>query len=325
MTSATTSAPSRTRPRFGGVDALRNLAPVAALAMLFVVLAIVSPSFLSARNLLNVLDQWAPVLILAIGGTIVVVSGALDLSVGGIYSLTTIATVMIANLSGSAFAGIVAGLAAGVLLSLVNGLLSTLAKVTPFVATLATSVVFGGLALFITGGSFQRTTDPALGFARQTFLGAKLTVWIALVVLAVTVFLLTRTSFGRYLYAVGGNVDAARLAGVRVDVVRAAAFAIAGLAAGIAGVLLASRTSAAGASDGSGTAFLVWTAILIGGNSLSGGNAAPWRTVVGVFFLALIGNGFTLMQMPAQLQQVLTGTILAIAVALDALTRHRRR
>lgn len=303
----------------------RDLGPLLAFVALFVVLSIASESFFTARNLLNVLEQWAPTLILALGGTIVVVSGALDLSVGAMFTLSGVSTVMLTNASGSIVVGIIAGLAIGTALGLANGLLSTAARITPFVATLGTSIAFAGLALWLTGGTFQVVKDPAFAFASKDLLGVNVSIWIALVVLGAVSFLLAKTSFGRYLYAVGGNVEAARLAGVRVDLVRVAAFAAAGLTAAVAALLMVSRSSSAGPADASGTAFMVWTAILIGGNSLSGGHASPWRTVVGVFTLALISNGFTLMQLDPLIQQVLTGGILLLAVGIDAWSRARRR
>jgi ribose transport system permease protein len=137
-------------------------------------------------------------------------------------------------------------------------------------------------------------------------------------------FLLSRTTFGRYVYAVGGNPEAARLSGVRVNVIRTATFALSGLAAGIAGVILFSEVETAQWNANSGIEFDAITAIVLGGTSLFGGEGAIWRSVLGAFFLMMIGNGFNLLGTTPQWQYVIKGVILAAAVSLDAWARRRR-
>jgi ribose transport system permease protein len=151
--------------------------------------------------------------------------------------------------------------------------------------------------------------------------------WSIIVMAAFVVtlaYVLARTTYGRRLYAVGGNAEAARLAGVRVELVRASTFIISGLASGIAGAMLASRVSTAQADTATGLEFTVLAGVVVGGTSIQGGEGAVWRTVVGVLFIALIENGFTLLGVDPIYQQIVLGTIILSAVAADAWTRRTR-
>jgi ribose transport system permease protein len=154
-------------------------------------------------------------------------------------------------------------------------------------------------------------------------LGAKYSVWVFAAFFCITAFLLARTTFGRAVYAVGGNPEAARLSGIRVGLVRGACFALSGLAAGIAGVLAASRTSSAQADLGSGLELAAIAAAVVGGTSIMGGEGAVWRGVLGVLTLALIGNGFDLLNIDTTYQMIVQGALILIAVAADQLLRRR--
>jgi len=262
----------------------------------------------------------------AVGGTFVFIAGGFDLSVGAISGFGAI-------IAGKAFLGTGVGLWGSLLLGALvglgcgvgNGLLVTLGKVNAFIATLATSIVIYGFAQVVTGGnlvSVSANRFSILGLGSAWGINYPVFVWIAFALAAG--FLLSRTRFGRYAYATGGNAEAARLAGVRVNVVRAATFAISGLAAGIAGVILFSEVGTAQWNANSGIEFDAITAIVLGGTSLLGGEGAIWRTVLGAFFLQMIGNGFDLLGTTPQWQYVIKGLILAAAVSLDAWARRRR-
>ena len=310
----------RWRPAWN-LSGVRDLGVLVTALVLFIVLSLNASAFLSQQNLLNLLEQWAPIGILALGGTVVIVTGGFDLSIGSMFALSSVVSVMVAQQSVPL--GLVAGTAAGIACGLVNGVLGTFGRMNVFVATLGTSIVFTGLAARLSNGKIQAVSDPGFGFVNQRVLGVAISGWLfALAIVACSVYL-RQTSYGRRTYAIGGNEEAARLAGVRVYAVRICAFAIAGLGAGLAGVIVASQSLSASSEGYLGTQFNAWTAMLIGGNSLAGGEGAVWRTVVGVLILALVHNGFNLLGVDPLYQQGLTGLILLVAVGLDALVRRR--
>jgi ribose transport system permease protein len=313
-------APRRRR----SIASARDYSTLIAVGALFLTLCFSSAVFFTERNLLNVLNQWTPVALMALGGTVVVIVGGFDLSVGSIFVLSGVVAAKVAT-STSAEVGIVAGLAVGVACGLSNGLLITFGRMNDFVATIGTLIAYSGLAVAVTGGFTISVDDPDFGWLGRTApLGIQLSIWILAAAIAATSFLLAATVFGRRARAVGGNLEAARLSGVRTSSVIITAYLISGLSAGIAAVLLASRSLSAIADTSSGAAFQVWTAILVGGNSLVGGAATIWRSVVGVVLLALIANGFNLLGVSPTYQQVVTGGILLASVGIDGFVRSRK-
>jgi ribose transport system permease protein len=301
----------------------RDYGIVVAFLALFVALSVASDSFLQRQNLSNILDQWAAFGLLACGETMCIIAGVFDLSVGSIVTVSGVVACKVA-ISSSPALGLVAGAATGLGLGIANGVVIDRTRINSFIGTLATSIVFGGLAVIITGGltvTVLKTGFGALG--QDTLLGIKYTGWLWIVFAILTAFVLSRTSFGRYVYAVGGNVEAARLSGVRVGVVRTACFAISGLGAGLAGDLLASRTQSAAANLGSGMELTAISAAVVGGTSILGGEGAIWRGVLGTLLLAIIGNGFNLLNIDTTYQQIVQGGLILLAVAADQLARRR--
>lgn len=309
------------RTRTSGLR-LRDFGVVFSLVILFVALSTMSPVFLSSNNLLNVLTQWAPIGIMALGGSAVLLTGGFDLSTGAIFVSSGVAATMVAE-SVSVPVGVLAGVGAGAALGAINGLLGTVGRMNVFVATLGSSIVFTGLATAVTGGTVQIVSDAGYGFAQNKPLGVSVGIWVFIVATVLIWALFRRTVLGRYLYATGGNREAARLAGVRTELVRFSAFTIAGASAGVAAVLLSSMSLSAGTSSGNAVAYSVWTAMLIGGNSMLGGEGAIWRTLAGVALLALIQNGFNLLGVEPLYQQMATGMILLLAIGMDAWGRSK--
>jgi ribose transport system permease protein len=302
-----------------GVLDFRSYGILYAVVGLFVVLALTSESFLTQRNLLNVCDAWAPIAIMALGGTIVLLTGGFDLSIGGIYVVCGVVATSIANDTNAAV-GLLAGLGAGAALGAVNSIFITGGRMNPFVATIGTSIMFGGLATVISGGLVIAVTDMNFDVLGNKYLGVNASIWILVIAIALCSFLLNRTTFGRYIRAVGGNSAAARLSGVRVKTVMAGAYIISGLSGGIAADIVASGSLSS--SNSTAVAFSVWAAILLGGNSMYGGVGSVWRTIAGTALLALIQNGFTLLGVGPVYQEVATGAIFLLAVAIDS--RFRR-
>ena len=305
---------------------IRDYGVVVAFIGLFITLSASSPVFLTWQNMKNLAFQTAPVGIIAVGGTLVFIAGGFDLSVGAISGFSGIMAAKAFNSTGlGLWPSLILGALVGLGFGLGNGLLITLGRVNAFIATLATSIIINGLGQVVTQGnlvsvSSERFTTLGLG----TLWGINYPVFVWFGFAGICGFLLSRTAFGRYVYAAGGNAEAARLSGVRVNVVRATTFAVSGLAAGIAGVILVSEVQTAQWNANTGIEFDAITAIVLGGTSLLGGEGAVWRSVLGAFFLQMIGNGFNLLGTTPELQYVIKGLILAAAVSLDAWARRRR-
>jgi ribose transport system permease protein len=326
MTSSATPAEAESSRASSLLDRIdvRSYGIVLSFLALFIALSFASDKFLTTRNLLNILDQSAPVGIVACGVTIGIIAGVFDLSVGAIFAVAAVAACKLALMT-NPWLAIILGTLFGAALGVVNGVLVNRVKINSFIATLASSIVFRGIAILVTGGLIVTVTDPTfkiLGTA--TLLSAKYTVWVFAVVILLSSFLLSRTALGRYFYAVGGNAEAANLSGIPVERVRTIAFIISGFCAGIAGVLAASRTSSAQPDLGMDLALQAIAASVVGGTSIMGGQGAIWRAVLGVLILAMIGNGFNLLGIDTIYQQIVQGLLIMLAVGLDQLLRRRR-
>lgn len=320
MAGGTIAAPRRSLLQLRRV---RDYGIPIAVAIVFAYLSFASPVFFTARNLLNVLDQSAIVGMIAAAGTLVLISGCLDLSTGAVFAIAGVFAGLLAARLPIPVALVVGALTGGAF-GLGNGVISTAGRVNSIITTLASGIMIRGLALAITGGALVRVTDSrfaVLGNAEVS--GITAAVFVFLVMVALTWFLLARTTFGRYIYAVGGNAEAAKLSGVRINRIQTIAFVTSGLAAGTAGVLSASRVATGQADAGIGLEINAIAAILIGGTSISGGEGAVWRTVFGVLLVTLIGNGFNLLDVNPIWQQVFQGAVILGAVALDSWSRRR--
>jgi ribose transport system permease protein len=297
---------------------------VASFAALFAVLSLTSGAFLTKTNLLNVLEANAPVGIAACAGTLVIVAGGLDVSVGATFALAGVLTAKVTIGTGSVPLGIAAGVAAGAAVGLANGLIVTAGRVNSFVATLASGIMVQSGASVLAGGNLLTPSEhgyTALG--RDALLGIKWSIWLFALVAAIAGVLLARARFGRQAIVVGANPEAARLAGVRVARVRCLTFVLSGGAAALAGIVFASRGGQTDASIG-GTAFVlsVIAAIAVGGTSLRGGEGAIWRTVIGVLFLGLVTNGLNLLNVDPTYFQIFTGLLILLAVAVETAARR---
>jgi ribose transport system permease protein len=315
----------RIRPPADLPGRLRRAAIVFPFLILFVVLSVASGPFFTKVNLLDILDQQAATLIIAAAGTLVLVAGGIDLSVGAIYALAGVTAAHLA-LSAPPAVAILAGLGVGLAVGLANGVITTFFRINSLIATLAMSFVVSGLASLVTSGNLIILySRPSFGdLARTSFLSVNTSTWIMVVTVVLLAVVLARTTAGRYMYAAGGNAEAARLAGVRVQLIKVATFVISGGAAALGGLIDTSRVLSAQASNGeTALTFTVLAGIVVGGTSILGGEGGIWRTVVGVLFIALIGNGFDLLGLNPLYEQITLGAILLIAVGTDAWTRLR--
>lgn len=296
-----------------------------AFILLTIFLTAQSSAFLTTSNLLNLLNNAAPQLIIGAAATLVIIAGGFDLSVGAVFALAAVVAAKLAPVLGPVGAllvGVLVGLVAG----LVNGTVIAYGRVNSFMATLASSMVVGGIAFVITKGTVVVVESQSYGQLGQArFLTVPIPVYVAVAFVIVMGILLARTVVGRHIYATGDNAEAASLAGVNVRRIVLLTFALSGLAAGLAGVVYSSRFQS-GQADAGGIALTlaVIAAIVVGGTSIRGGEGAVWRTFVGVLFIAVIGNGFNLLQIEATYQQIVQGLIILTAVALDGWSRLRR-
>jgi ribose transport system permease protein len=319
--------PDRTAPKKALLAALRvhEYAIVGICVALFIVLSTLSGAFLSTTNLLNILDQNASIGVIAFGETIVIISGNFDLSVGSTYSLAGIIGILLVPPLGPVAASLIAVLA-GTVVGTVNGGLVVLGRVHSFIATLASQYMIYGLALVVSGGVILQTTVPGfLVVGQDNGLGARYAIWVLLGVALLSGAVLSRSVFGKHVYAVGGNKEAARLSGIRVGLVVTGAFAVSGTTAALGGLMAASQVGSAQAGSGTGLELAGIASTIIGGNSIFGGEGAIWRTVLGVLLLAMIGNGFDLLSFNATYQQIVEGALIIVAVVADAWARNRPR
>ena len=258
---------------------------------LFILLALTTEGFFTERNIRNLLDQQSTILIAASFMTIVIISGNFDISISAIFVVAPLFALNIENATGNIYLSIIGGVGLGVILGSFNALVVTYFKVNSFIATLATSFMFFGFGYLISDRSLMRpVTDSYQQIARTKFFDITSATWIALIVVILASILLTRTRFGRNVFATGGNQEAARLAGINVPQVQAITFILLGAAAALAGIVNSSRSISAQPSDDFSFVFSVLTAVIVGGTSIMGGKGAIWRTVAAAFFLAFMNN-----------------------------------
>jgi ribose transport system permease protein len=269
-------------------------------------------------------DAASPLGVMAVAGTLVIIAGGFDLSAGSVFAVSAIIACKVSNDS-SAVVGLLAGLGCGVGLGLVNGLLCTYGRINHFVGTLATSIVFAGMATVISSGNLLTVNDQNFAkFGSAKVLGAPSSIYIFVGFALICGFILNKTILGRKMFASGGNQEAARLSGISTETVQIATYVLSGLSAAIAGIIVMSRSLSVSDQVGTAQIFQVLAAILVGGVSLGGGRGAVWRPVVGVLILGLISNGFNLNGIDPLYQQIAAGLLILAAVFLDVSTRRLR-
>jgi ribose/xylose/arabinose/galactoside ABC-type transport system permease subunit len=287
------------------------------LIALIIILGIISPVFLSGRNIRNILQQVSVIGILAMGSTVVMISGGIDLSIGSIVSVAAVVMGTMIKASYPAELAIAVGLLIGCGIGLINGSLAAYTKAHPFILTLGTMTLFQGVAIIITQGF------PITDLGRRFEWIGSARVWeipvsviVLLLVTLVCHFLLRYLRLGRLAYAIGGNEYTTFLAGISVRRYKILFYVICGFFAGLGSVVLASRISSAIPTMGVDYTLLAIAAVVIGGVPLEGGRGSVWGTFTGVLLLGIIANGLNLLHVEASWQYVLTGLIIVIAVIL---------
>lgn len=293
-----------------------------ALVALVVLMAIIAPYFWTTNNLIEVMRQVSAIAILAAGGTFVILTAGIDLSVGSALGVTAMTAIVCADAGLPAIVSIVAALGVGVVVGSINGVFIARFALPAFIVTLAALTYLRGVVYVGTGGT---TLIPAqvdyAWIGQSSLLGVPYAVLIMLAVYVGGWFLLNRTVFGRQVYAIGGNMEAARLSGIPVRRVIMLTYVISGVTAGIAGLIVASRLESAVPDLGSGYELNAIAAIVLGGTSLMGGRGSLVGTFIGALFIAVLSNGMTLMNVASFYQQIIMGVVILLAVLIDRLRR----
>ncbi len=314
-------------------DAVQKVLALGALVILIIFFSLASEHFLSWSNAKGVFLATSVVGILAMGVTFVIITAGIDLSIGTVMTLSAVMTgVFVTNLGLPWGIGILAGIATGTLMGAINGTLIARFNLPPFIATLGMLNIARGLSLVIS--ELRPIYFPDQPEFNQAFMGSFLGdlglpdlpnlffVFIAVAVIAG--FILSKTVLGRYIFAIGSNEEATRLSGVRTMRYKASAYVLAGLFAGIAGVVMAARLNSAQPAVGFGYELDAIAAAVIGGTSLAGGEGSMFGTVIGAFIISVLTNGLRLMNVPQEWQTVVTGCIVILAVYLDIIRRRRQ-
>lgn len=311
------------------LEKLRSYGIVVVFGALFLFLAVTSRSFLSWQNAANILDQSAILFIFAATSTLLIIAGIFDLSIAAVATASAIMTVHAINAFGLVI-GVPAGLAFGGLLGLITGLAITSTNVNSFIGTLAASFTYRGLGLILASGGLVAVTDTTaaatlLGIVDGKYLGLKGAVWIAVAFSVIVGIVLAKTVFGRQVYAVGGNQQAAFFSGIRTNRVLVACYVVSGIGAGLVGVIYVGRYATGATNAYSDTfTFTAIAATVVGGVSIFGGSGAIWRGQLGILTFALIGNGLNLLGVDTTYQLTILGLLIFFAVASDQIFRRNR-
>jgi len=314
-------SPARLRSR----DWLSRYGIALAFLALVAALSLLSPSFLSPSNLLNVLRQIAVNALLAFGMTTVILGAGIDLSVGSVLAFSGALAAGFSVEGWPPALAMMAALAVGALLGLFNGVFVAYARIAPFIVTLGALTIFRGATLVYTDGRPITGLPGAFdALGNGAWLGVPVPVWVMLAFLLLTHFLLRFTALGRAIYAVGGNEEAARLSGIRIVRVKLFAYAYSGLAAALGALVLAGRLNSAQPTAGSGFELDAIAAVVVGGTSLFGGRGGVLGTFLGALIIGVLNNGMNLLDVSAFYQQIVQGGVILGALLIDRLVSARK-
>jgi ribose transport system permease protein len=303
---------------------MKRLLPFLSLIVLFVALAIASPHFLTNTNLSSVARQTAVINIMALGMTMIIITGGIDLSVGAILAMGGLLGTMAMEKGLSIPAGVLVGILTGLVCGLGNGILITQLRIAPFIVTLGTLGIIRGSTLIISNGLPVHRIPPSFSFLGEgNLLGVPFVLWILVACALLTHVTLEHTRLGRYAFAIGSNQDAAVYAGIPVKFHTTAIYAIGGMLTGLAGMIEASRLMTGQPTAGQGYELQAIAAVVIGGGSLRGGEGTVVGTLVGAFIMGLLSNGSDLLGVSPYLQQAVIGVVIILAVTVDELRKRR--
>jgi ribose/xylose/arabinose/galactoside ABC-type transport system permease subunit len=305
------------------INKIRQYGLLIVFGLICLIISLITPQFLTVSNWTIIVTQVSINALLAFGVTFVIITGGIDLSLGSIVAVAGVTSAMLAHPdSYPVLIPISMGLLAGLLMGAFNGFIITKSKIAPFIVTLGTMTIGRGLALIMSDGRpVSNLSDSFNYLGSGTVLGIPVLILIFIVVFALCSIILSKTILGRYIYAVGGNEQAARASGINIDRVKLAVYSISGLLAGLAGILLASRITTGQPNAGAGFELDAIAAVVIGGTSTTGGRGSMTGTLIGVLLIGVINNGLDLLNVTSYYQQVVMGIIIIGAVVLDSLNQ----
>ena len=306
---------------------MKELTLVIVLFVLLLLFYCFAPKFMTIENIKNILVQNAYIIVSSIGMAFVIIGGGIDLSVGYQISLVgVITTISIQWFHLPVWCSVLIGLMTGTLLGAINGFLSVKLQVHPMVITLATMAIYQGISYIITNSNSIYGLPDSFKFIGQgKILGIPVSIIITVIVLIGATFFLSKTYPGRYIYALGGNGEAARLSGVNTSAMRVISFAICGFFVAVASILLVSRSGSMNSSVGAGTEFTCITAAVLGGVSMAGGEGKVWKVCVGAIILGVLSNGMQFVGLGVYPQYVAKGIILMAAISFDTYQKTAKR
>ena len=299
---------------------VQKLGPLLGLLLIIILISIMSPSFLTATNIFNVLRQVSISTLITFGMTFVILTGGIALSVGSTLALTGAISAGLLAGGMDPFLAMLIGLLLGAVLGAVNGFIIAKGKVAPFIATLATMTIYRGLTLVYTDGKPVSGLGDSLSFqmfGKGYFFGIPVPVITMLIAFLVLYFILRKTTFGRKVYAIGGNEEASRLSGINVDRITIAVYSLTGMLAALSALILTSRLNSAQPTAGQSYELDAIAAVVLGGTSLTGGRGWIFGTLVGALIIGVLNNGLNLIGVSSFFQQVVKGIVILIAVLID--------
>jgi ribose transport system permease protein len=322
MTTETTPTSVKTRRNWNFLFALTL---VGLLVLLCVALSIATPNFATGNNISNLLRQGSMIAILAIGQTFVIITAGIDLSVGAIVGFSTVIVAMLIQAGWPVWAAIIVTLLMGLLIGFFHAFGIVKMGLPAFIITLATLTSLRGIGLLLTNGSTINITDAGFNqFSRESFLGVPNLFWMVVLVAVPAFVFLHLSKWGRYLYAVGSNPEAARLSGVSVPKMIYIAYGLSAMCAAFVGIMLAARLGVGNATQGEGWELQAIASSVIGGTSLFGAVGSVHGPLIGAFILATISNGANLLNVNSFWQRIITGALIIIIVFFDQLRRRNR-
>lgn len=306
--------------KFAYKELLGKLGPLLALIVLVIFVTVLNPSFISGTNILNLLRQVSTNALIAFGMTFVIITGGIDLSVGSTLALSSALTAGLIVGGLDPILAMIVGVLLGFLLGAVNGLLITKGNMAPFIATLATMTIYRGLTLVYTDGKPITGIGDSFIFqfmGRGYLFGIPFPIILTLIVLLILFVLLHKMTFGRKTFAIGGNEKASFIAGIKSDRIKIMIYAISGMMASIAGIIITSRLNSAQPTAGTSYEMDAIASVVLGGTSLSGGRGRIFGTLVGALIIGTLNNGLNLLGVSSFYQQVVKGIVIIIAVLID--------
>lgn len=293
-----------------------------ALIFLIIVVSFLNPNFFTVDNILNILRQTSVNAIIAVGMTLVILTAGIDLSVGSVLALCGAFAASMIALEVPVLIAVPTALFAGAALGAISGIIIAKGKVQAFIATLVTMTLLRGVTMVYTDGrpistGFTDTADAFAWFGTGYALGIPVPVWLMVIVFAAAWYLLNHTRFGRYVYALGGNESATRLSGINVDRVKIGVYAICGMLAALAGIIVTSRLSSAQPTAGMGYELDAIAAVVLGGTSLMGGKGRIMGTLIGALIIGFLNNALNLLDVSSYYQMIAKAVVILLAVLVD--------